>query len=377
MKKKLIALIFVLMAMPLVHAQKSEITVKGSVKFPDDKSKIRIFYADKFDEVVIDSFEVKADHTFEKKVTLPFPGIYYIDCQKWEYLEFWGEDENIEVHFRGQDTAKIKIKNPLYEHIVNPGRNNELMNLQNYFDHMAYQGMISAGKEVYQAGKSTCDEWKEYVKKAYDRNAETSEEYIKYLVRYYGDRNSAISLLYRLKDEELKNSILTYFQKNKPDYIPYVKYVKEEEERLSQSAKLEAGKIAPGFSFPTPDGKKTLGPENFKGKYLLIDFWASWCGPCRKAIPHLKEAYAKYKAQGFEILSVSIDRKETDWKKALNEEKMPWSQTCAPNSGKDIMSTYQFSGIPHLVLLDKDGKIIERGIVATELDETLAKIIAE
>ena len=124
-------------------------------------------------------------------------------------------------------------------------------------------------------------------------------------------------------------------------------------------------------------GKKTLGPENFKGKYLLIDFWASWCGPCRKAIPHLKEAYAKYKAQGFEILSVSIDRKETDWKKALNEEKMPWSQTCAPNSGKDIMSTYQFSGIPHLVLLDKDGKIIERGIVATELDETLAKIIAE
>ena len=78
MKKKLIASIFVLMAMPFVHAQESEITVKGSVKFPDDKSKIRIFYADKFDKVVIDSFEVNADHTFEKKVTLPFPGIYYV-----------------------------------------------------------------------------------------------------------------------------------------------------------------------------------------------------------------------------------------------------------------------------------------------------------
>ncbi len=375
MKKQLIVSVFVLMTLPFMSAQKSEITVKGSVKFPDDKFKIQVFYTDQFDKVVIDSFEVNADHTFEKKIELPFPGVYYINCQKWEYLKFWGENEDIEVHFRGRDTAKVKIKNPPYEHIVNAGRNNELMNLQNYFDYMAYQGMIGAGKEVYRAGESSCDEWKEYAKNAYDRAAEISAEYTKYLARYYVDRNSSISLLYRLKDEALRNSILTYFQKNKPDYVPYVKYMKEEAEKRDLASKLAVGKVAPVFKFPTPDGKKLLGPEDFKGKYLLIDFWASWCGPCRKAVPQLKKNYEKYKDKGFEILSVSIDKQDSDWKKALEEEQMPWQQVCAPNSGKDIMKTYQFGGIPHLVLLDKDGKIIEKGITVTQLDEKLAKII--
>ena len=375
MRKQIIGSIFMLMTLPFVYGQKSEITVKGSVKFPDDKFKMQIFYTDKFDKVVIDSFEVKADQTFEKKVQLPFPGIYYIDCQKWEYLKFWGEDEDIEVHFRGQDTAKVKIKNPPYQHIVNPGPNNELMNLQNYFDYMAYQAMIGAGKEVFQSGESTCEDWKTYARGAYDRAAAASGEYTKFLARYYVDRNSSVSLLYRLKDEELRNGILTYFQKNKPDYAPYVKYVQEEAEKRDLTDKLAVGKVAPAFKYPTPDGKKQLGPHSFKGKYLLIDFWASWCGPCRKAIPHLKEAYEKYKKHGFEILSVSIDRKETDWKKALKEEQMPWKQVLATEAGKEMMKTYQFSGIPHLVLLDKDGKIIERNLLSTKLDEALQKVI--
>ncbi len=360
-----------------INAQESSITVKGSVKFPDNNYKVQVFYSDKFEKIIVDSIELKPDNTFEKTIELPFPGVYTLDCQRWEFLNFWGEDENIEVHFRGQDTARVKIKNPPYEHIENAGRNNELMNLVNYFDYMNYQGMIAAGKEVYLSSQSSCDDWKEHTKEAYNRNFERADEYINYLARYYGDRNSIIGILSRVRNEDAKNNILSYFESNKPDYLPFVNYKKSIEERRIQSEKLAVGAIAPDFSYATPDGDGELGPKDFKGKYLLIDFWASWCGPCLKAIPELKEVYAKYKDKGFEILSVSIDGKEADWKKALKEQNMPWKQVGAPNSGKDIMTAYQFSGIPHLVLLDKEGKIISRNVIPGKLDETLGEILSK
>lgn len=376
MKKQLFLLFFVTIAI-LTNAQTSNIIVKGSIKFPDDKNKVLITYSDKFEKIIVDSIEVRSDSTFEKTIALPFPGIYNLDCQRWESLSFWGEDENIEVHFRGVDTARVKIKNPPYQFIENPGRNNELMNLINYFDYMSYQGMIAAGKEVYMSSQSSSDEWKEYTKGAYDRNFQRSSEYINFLARYYGDRNSAIALISRVRDEELKNNLISYFENSKPNYSPYVKYKKELELRIAQNAKLAKGSIAPDFSYATPDGKGELGPKDFKGKYLLIDFWASWCGPCLKSIPELKEIYSKYSDKDFEILSVSIDGKDADWKKALKEQNMPWKQVGAPNSGKDVMDMYQFRGIPHLVLLDKDGKIISRNVSMDSLEEFLGEVMVQ
>ncbi len=279
------------------------------------------------------------------------------------------------MNFRGQDTAKVKIKNPPYEHIENAGKNNELINWLNYFDYMSYQMMIATGKDVYNAGKSSCDEWKEYMKDGYRRNNEMSRQFIDYLARHYTERNSVIAILPSIKDATLKNKIITYFEQNKPNYPPYIRFKKQEAERLAQMKKLSEGSRAPNFKYQTPDNKEKIGPDNFRGKYLLLDFWASWCGPCRKTIPQLKKIYAKYQEMGFEILSVSIDRKDSDWKQALKQENMPWKQICAPDSGKDIMSEYQFNGIPHLVLLDKDGKIIKRGFNSEELEKMLPSIL--
>ena len=105
-----------------------------------------------------------------------------------------------------------------------------------------------------------------------------------------------------------------------------------------------------------------------KGNYVLVDFWASWCGPCRQEVPNLKKYYEELKDKGVEFLSVSIDQKKEAWTKALKEEAMPWKQGWTTDSGKEAMNTYQFSGIPFILLIDKDSNIYVSKNIANDFD---------
>lgn len=115
-----------------------------------------------------------------------------------------------------------------------------------------------------------------------------------------------------------------------------------------------------------------------RGKYVLIDFWASWCVPCRKAIPHLKEVYEKYRSKGFEILSLSGDQNQEAWRKAMDQEKMPWPKVCddfpAQFAPSRVGSIYQTRFIPFYVLLDKEGKILVYSGNEQEIESKLQQI---
>ena len=141
---------------------------------------------------------------------------------------------------------------------------------------------------------------------------------------------------------------------------------------MAQSRTATVGQIAPEFDLPNPNNTELIGPEDYKGKYLLIDFWASWCPPCRKAIPHLKDLYSEFKGKNFEILGVSVDRDAKAWKKALSQENMPWKQVNVTGDDmQEVSAAYKFNTIPHLVLIGPDGKIIARGIGHEEAKKLL------
>lgn len=356
------------------QAQESVIKIKGTVKFPDPQFKMEVYYYDGPEKKIVDTFDLNADNSFDRTVKIPTPGKYVLSCQKWESLSFWGENEMIEVDFRGQDTAKMKIKNPPYHAMVNPGKNNELMNLCNFFNYRAYQRMIASGQEQYKASQSGCENWVEYAKEGYTRGYAEDAAYTNFLAMNYADRNAVLAILPSVRDEKVRDAVIAAFEKNNPKYAPFVAYKNNVAYAKAQRERLASGKMAPEFSLPTPNGKKNISIKDYRGKYLLIDFWASWCGPCRKAIPHVKEVYDKYKKQGFEVLSVSVDKDDKAWRKAMDEEKMSWDQVCAPNSGKQVMQDYQFNGIPHLVLIDKEGNIIAKGITPDDLNKELEKI---
>lgn len=113
-------------------------------------------------------------------------------------------------------------------------------------------------------------------------------------------------------------------------------------------------------------GGKTIKLSKLKGKMVLIDFWASWCGPCRKENPNVVEAYAKYKtskftnAKGFEVFSVSLDRDEDAWKKAIEVDKLVWKNHGWDKDGA-VSKIYKVSSIPSTFLVDGEGNIVAQG----------------
>jgi thiol-disulfide isomerase/thioredoxin len=113
--------------------------------------------------------------------------------------------------------------------------------------------------------------------------------------------------------------------------------------------------------------------SSLKGKVVLIDFWASWCGPCRETIPSLKKLYSKYKSKGFEIYGISLDDKQQNWKRAVDYYKMDWTQV---NDADGAVATkWKVNYIPSTFLLNKDGKIVAVNADEKELASLVAKMI--
>ncbi|MDR6785391.1 peroxiredoxin [Pedobacter africanus] len=122
------------------------------------------------------------------------------------------------------------------------------------------------------------------------------------------------------------------------------------------------GKPAPDFSQPDTNGKM-VSLKDFKGKYVLLDFWASWCGPCRGDVPELKDVYEKMKGKNISFVSISIDSDKSKWLKALAEENMPWIQLGDLKGDQNTaMLAYKVKGIPSKFLIDPNGIIIGMGL---------------
>ena len=133
------------------------------------------------------------------------------------------------------------------------------------------------------------------------------------------------------------------------------------------------GKPAPAFTVHDADGNALTLAQLMAGKkYVLIDFWASWCGPCRKEIPNLKAAYETFAPRGLEIISISTDRDPAAWQKALDEEQLPWLNF-RDDSG--IADAYSVQAIPAIFLLDADGTILATKLRGEALQQKLAELL--
>ncbi|MEJ6776012.1 MAG: TlpA disulfide reductase family protein [Crocinitomicaceae bacterium] len=167
--------------------------------------------------------------------------------------------------------------------------------------------------------------------------------------------------------------------KDSPIASTLTNQVAQIEAAYNQQKSNNSGKrIAPEIVLKKPDGSD-IRLSQLRGKYVMIDFWASWCGPCRKESPNMVRLYNEYKGKGFTIFSVSLDKNAEAWKAAIAKDGLIW-----PNHGSDLkkwstplISLYNFNSIPHTVLVDKEGMIIASGLRGIKLEQKLKELFAK
>ncbi len=256
--------------------------------------------------------------------------------------------KDLESLYNGRDEYEKKVIEPLAKEY------NELIKKK---DTIAAQKIST---EITLAQQRSNARWKQY---AID-HAKTSALSV-FALKYASDSGMpGIDSVYNLLAPAFKKMPTALNIKNKAD----------------QQHIVSIGQAAPLFSQPDTSGKMvTLA--SFKGKYVLVDFWASWCHPCREESPFLIKAYQKYHVKNFEILSVSLDSKNGQgaWMKAIHDDKTSaWAQVSDLQGWKNVASTmYGINAIPQNYLLDPSGKIIATDLRGDELDKKLSEVLTK
>lgn len=177
---------------------------------------------------------------------------------------------------------------------------------------------------------------------------------------------------YRLTPDQILENI-ALLDKSQQD----IRYVKELKELVTVLNGLAVGKKAPDFVANNPEGKPVRFSENLKG-YTLVDFWASWCAPCRKENPNIVAAYKEYHEKGFNVFGISLDKKKENWIKGIKDDHLDWQQVSElVYWNSEIAKLYGVRAIPANYLVDSKGIIVARNLRGEELQTTLQTLLGK
>jgi thiol-disulfide isomerase/thioredoxin len=324
------------------------------------------WYLDMSDLKTVDSVVIH-DGKFEFKGKTDSAYIAVLMAANRPYAIFFVENGNINIEISEDNysnTAKGTKLNDLlvsYNQSVEPVQN-KMRELEQYAD--SQERTEELVREVTEKNEALSKEIRQISLDFLDKNPGTLFSAFM-LLRIIGGETDGelIQSSYDKLEEQVKNSVLG-------------KIIKQEIEK----AKIKEIAVDEPFrdmTMQTPDEKEiSISDYAGKGKYVLLDFWASWCGPCRTENPNIVALYKDYKDKGFEIVGVSLDNKKDAWLKGIEDDGITWPQMSDLKGwNSEAVLKYKVGGIPYTVLLDKEGKVIATNLKGEALKDKIKTLI--
>lgn len=344
------------------------VTVKGKVGYPQS-GQIVIQELKDGGAGWQDTIRLKSDYTFTKKVRMSEPGYYRLNFYNKQMITLILDKSDIEVNVDGnsqQGFAQIN-GSPDVDLIQ------KVQELQAKVN--SDPAVIKLEDDYQQASARRDEKAMQAIRSRYMDYAKEYNDQIAALLLKNSPSLAVINLLHQNvidKDQYFDTylKVAESLKKEWPGYSraqDFVAYV--EKMKL-----LAVGQPAPEIALPDPDGK-VVPLSSMKGKYVLVDFWAKWCGPCRQENPNVVAAYQKYKDKGFTVYGVSLDRSRQDWLQAIEQDKLTWTHVSDLKFWQsEAAKTYNINAIPFSLLLDPNGVIIAKNLRGAALHKKLEEI---
>ena len=373
MKKLLIAALCTVFLVSCNHkSEQGKFVVSGQIKnAPDQKIYLEeLFFSEKNPEV-LDTGEIKNGH-FSVTATAPEEGLYRIRMEK-DSAFFIIINDKAELNFSA-DYGKLNADAPTINSAANASLKKFITSIQIQRTELENK---SASLQQATAAKQT-DSAIAVAKKEFD-DKETA--YKTFITQYIDTTKDPVIAVFALgysqsiEPNKLQQAI-NGLTKRFPKHMALNSLVAQYNQMIKQfNAKPHEGGMAPDINMPDTSGKP-FALSMLRGKYVLVDFWASWCGPCRGENPNVVKAYNTYKDKNFTVLGVSLDKEKQPWLDAIKADGLTWNHVSDLKYWSSAaVSLYGFDGIPFNVLVDPAGKIIATNLRGADLDNKLKAIL--
>ncbi|AWW32607.1 cytochrome C biogenesis protein [Echinicola strongylocentroti] len=340
-----------------------EVVISGQLKNHPEGMLILSKYLDNSVEP-IDTLNLKSDGGFEYTLSLDGPTFYELDLYGVKQVRLALFNEDVEINYDFDNEESLAISGSFDTEQVAK------------VDQLAeeYQERINELNSEYYEALSAKDE--AAVKKIQERALTLESDHAAKVKSTINSMEgsfaalAAVGMLNPRNDFSYIDSLVTELDKSYPENNMIVSM----KQQLDEMRALSIGQPAPEIALPDPEGEE-VKLSDFKGKYVLIDFWAAWCKPCREENPNVVRLYNEYKEEGFEVFGVSLDRSKDAWVKAIEEDNLTWTHVSdLKYFNSEAAATYKINAIPATYMIDPEGKIIAKDLRGPSLENKLKEI---
>jgi peroxiredoxin len=344
------------------------VTVRGKVGFPQ-QGQITIQEIKNGALGWQDTVKLKSNYTYSKKVKLSQPGYYKITFFNRQYVDFILFKNDIEINVDGNDpNGFMEIKGSPEIDIIR--KTQTILR-----DVESSPEMAKLSQEFSEAAQVKNEARMAELQSTYMKEVAKGQAAVADLLKNEPPSLGVINLLQSKAIDadtyfETYLAVATKLKKEWPNY----EHAKAFISMVDKMKTIAIGQPAPEIALPDTTGQ-VVKLSSMKGKYVLVDFWAKWCGPCRQENPNVVRVYHKFKDKGFTVFGVSLDRKKEDWMRAIAEDKLAWTHVSDLKYWQsEAAKTYNITGIPFSLLLDPNGVIIAKNLRGAALEKKLTEV---